>query len=71
MKLIEGRHITATDRKAIASGIANGWTTFHTKRKDYRVKVGEEGTYEVEIVSKERNDWGKLVNRCQRVTVAL
>ena len=54
-------NVTATERKAIKSGIEQGFKTFGTTRKTYEVvyELVDMGFMEVKITTKKIDDWGR------------
>ena len=54
--LIEGLHLTATERRHIGELLEADATIATSKQKIYRAERIEDGTYRVAIESKERDD---------------
>lgn len=71
VKLIQGLHVTATQKRHIAEIIANGWNKGSTKSMSYYIEkiADEDNMYAVEIHKADRNDYGKKFNRVLRVKV--
>lgn len=67
--MIEGRHLTATNRKHIVAVIEQGLTSGYSKRIGYHITEQDGDTYSIRIEQNERNDYGKLVTRIQNVKV--
>ncbi|MAO49351.1 MAG: hypothetical protein CML16_00505 [Pusillimonas sp.] len=59
----EGRHLTATDRSALAQGIAKGWTEFVTPRKWYEMKAEPDrpGFYRVRLGSRSEGGFSRAL----------
>lgn len=71
VKLIQGLHVTATQKRHIAEIIANGWNKGSTKSMSYYIEkiADEDNMYAVEIHKADRNDYGKKFNSVLRVKV--
>ena len=69
VKMIEGRHITATNKRHIASVIEQGLTSGYSKRIAYHVTDRDGDIYSIRIEQDERNDFGKVITRIQTVKV--
>lgn len=70
MKLIEGLHLTATEKRHIAEIIGKGWQSGNSGRKSYLVRPAGE-YWRVRITTKERDDFGRPSDRVQSVVVSL
>ena len=70
IKSIKGKyHVTATEKKAIRSGLEQNLSRFGTSRKIYEVVSSNNNMVEVEIVTKCTDDYGRPYNHKQKVEV--
>lgn len=70
IKSIKGQfHVTATEKKAIKSGLEQNLSRFGTSRKIYQVLSSTEKTVQVEIITKCTDDWGRAYNQKEKVEV--
>ena len=69
IKMIEGLHLTAADKRDIAAVISNGWTRGVTKQKRYDLAPLGGNRYSVTLTKKESNDWGRAVSRVSKFVV--
>ena len=69
LKLVQGYHLTATNRRAIATMIKNRWKHGHSRDISYQLTKVNDEVYDCEISKNERDDWGRLVTRRSHVTV--
>lgn len=63
MKILNGKHLTATDRRALAGMVKNNWTIAQSKRKRFHLTYCRDGTAIFKVTSMERDDWGRPVSR--------
>ncbi len=65
IRLIEGLHLTATNKRHIASIIQNGWTEGKSNQIGYTVTPieGEPSRFRYHLRKRERDDWGRPVLR--------
>lgn len=69
VRLIEGLHLTAFDKRALVQCHAGGFTGWQTARKRYALAPeGEAWRYSIRW--RESDDWGRPVDRCTRGLVA-
>ena len=66
--LVEGVHLTATNKRHLSEIIGNGWTQGRSNRIAYTVAQveGEPTRYSFRIEKAETDDWGKPVTRISR-----
>jgi hypothetical protein len=65
VKLLEGIHLTAFDKRALAACHAGGFTGWRTARKSYTLaREGEAWRYSIRW--RESDDWGRPVDRVMR-----
>lgn len=65
IRLIEGLHLTATQKRHLAEIIGNGWTRGQSNRIAYTVEQidGEPSRYRYHWTKAERDDWNRPVTR--------
>ena len=63
VKLIEGLHLTANDKRVLQHMRDNGMLHATTPRAGWTLVRLEEGGYAFTITKKERDDWGRRVFR--------
>lgn len=65
IRLIEGWHLTATQKRHLAEIIARGWTEGHSGRFRYSLAPieGEPSHFRYHWRKNERDDWGQPVTR--------
>lgn len=65
IRLVEGLHLTATNRAHIAGILANGWLSGSTRALSYELApiAGQQGRYRFTIAKRERDDWGRPIVR--------
>lgn len=68
IRLIEGLHLTATNRRHIGQILANGWQSGNSGKLAYSLAPieGQAGRYRYLIRKRERDDWGRPVIRESR-----
>lgn len=68
IRLIEGRHLTATNRRHIAAILGKGWLSGATKALAYDLEpvAGDGARYRFTIRKQERDDWGRPSPRTSR-----
>jgi uridine phosphorylase len=66
--LVEGVHLTATNKRHLSEIIGNGWTHGRSNRIAYTVAQveGVPSRYSFRIEKAETDDWGKPVTRISR-----
>lgn len=69
--LIEGYHITATDKRHILALVQRGWREGSTRQSRYSIIERDGQTMRVLIEKRERNDLGRPLTRRQRVKVEI
>lgn len=69
VSLIEGLHITATDKRHILAIVEKGWSSGHTKQRSYEIETNEDGSLQVVIERRERDDYGRMQIRTSRIKV--
>lgn len=69
--LVEGLHITATDKHHILALVDKGWQRGSTRRKSYEITERKQNTLRLTIESRESNDLGRAVARRTHVTVEI
>lgn len=69
LKMVKGYHLTATNRRTIATMIRNRWKDGHSRDISYKLTKVDDEMYDCEICKNERDDWGRLVTRRSHVTV--
>ena len=65
IRLIEGLHLTATQKRHLAEIIGKGWREGHSGRITYSVEPvdGEPRRFRYHWRKRERDDWGRPVTR--------
>lgn len=65
IRLIEGLHLTATQKRYLAEIIARGWTEGHSGRFRYSLAPieGAPSRFRYHWRKNERDDWGRCVTR--------
>lgn len=65
IRLIEGLHLTATQKRHLAAIIGNGWTRGQSGRFTYTIDQidGEANCYRYHWTKAERDDWNRPVIR--------
>lgn len=63
--LIEGSHLTATNRAHIAAILAKGWQSGSTRALSYELEPidGEPSRYRYALAKRERDDWNRPIVR--------
>ena len=69
--LIEGTHVTATDKRHILAVVDNGGQTGQTRLARYSITQKDGDTLRVQIEKRERNDLGRPVVRRLNVKVEI
>ena len=70
IKSIKGQfHVTATEKKAIKSGLNQNMNRFGTSKKIYQVLSINENLVQLEIITKCTDDWGRAYNDKQKIDV--
>jgi hypothetical protein len=69
IKLIEGLHLTAADKRDIAHIIGQGWQHGQTRQKRYTVRHDGGGRYSVTIKKSYRSDMGERRATTYRATI--
>lgn len=69
IKLIDGLHLTAADKRDIAHIIGQGWTHGQTRQKRYTVQQIDGARYAVTIKKNYRSDWGEPRVSTHRATI--
>jgi hypothetical protein len=67
--MIEGLHLTATNKRHIAEMIARGMDDAGSKRIAYKITGREGDVVSLTIASKDADDWGRPVWRKGRYVV--
>ena len=65
LRLIEGLHLTATQKRHLAEIIGNGWTRGQSNRIAYTIEriEGEGNRYRYHWIKPDRDDWNRPVIR--------
>lgn len=65
IRLIEGLHLTATQKRHLAEIIGKGWSSGHSGRISYTVSPveGAPNRYRYHWTKKERDDWNRPITR--------
>lgn len=63
VKMIEGLHLTATDKRNIAEIVSRGWAYAETKKKKYRLEAIEGGLTRVAITERDTDMHGRKFDR--------
>lgn len=65
IRLIEGLHLTATQKRHLAEIIGKGWSSGHSGRISYTVTPIEDEPhrYRYHWIKKERDDWNRPTTR--------
>ena len=63
IKLIEGVHLTATNKRHIAEMLTRGMMQGGTKRIGYKFSSAEGNVAKFTLIQNERDDWGRPVTR--------
>lgn len=68
IKLLEGLHLTATNKRHIAHILANGWRVGQAARLHYALEPepGQPGQWRYTITRREKDDWGRWQMRKSR-----
>lgn len=61
--LIEGTHVTATDKRHILALVEKSWSTGQTRQARYSITESEGETFRVRIEKRERSDLGRPLLR--------
>lgn len=69
LSLIEGLHITVTDKRHILAIVEKGWSSGHTKQRSYAIETNEDGSLQVVIERREKDDYGRWQTRTCHVKV--
>ncbi len=71
ISLVEGTHLTATDKRHIAEIIRRGWTKGATRRRQYSISEREGDTARLIIEWNERDDYGRLQTRTSKMKIRI
>lgn len=71
ISLIDGYHITATDKRHIAEIIRRGWSKGASKFRNYSITERKDDTAYVIIESRERTSAGHMEIRRNTVTIRI
>lgn len=71
VRMIEGRHLTAADKRNILAVIEKAGRGGSTARRTYTIEHIEAERYAVEIQAFECDDWNRPVTRRQKCTVEI
>ncbi|WP_376711210.1 hypothetical protein [Pseudochrobactrum lubricantis] len=71
ISLIEGYHITATDKRHMAEIIRRGWSKGASKYRHYSITERNDDTARVVIESNERTSSGRMEIRRSTVTIRI
>ena len=71
ISLLEGYHITATDKRHIAEILRRGWSEGVTRHRRYSITERAGDTACVVIERKEWNDFGRLEIRRSKVMIRI
>jgi hypothetical protein len=63
VKMIEGTHLTAGDKRNIAAIVARGWVYGETKQKKYRLEAIDGGLTRVAITERDTDMHGRKFDR--------
>lgn len=63
VKMIEGTHLTATDKRNIAEIVSRGWAYGETKQKKYRIEATSNGLTRVAITERDTDMQGRKFDR--------
>jgi len=63
VKMIEGLHLTATNKRHIAEMMARGMMEAGTKRLGYVITNIEGNTVRLTVINRDKDDWGRPVTR--------
>ncbi len=68
IKLIEGLHLTATNKRHLAAIVAKGWTKGESARLSYKLEPieGEPGRFRYSIGQMETDSWGRPQYRVRK-----
>jgi hypothetical protein len=68
IRLIEGSHLTATNKRHLEAILANGWRKGEAPRLAYQVEPieGAADRWRFTIGKSERDDWGRVQLRVKR-----
>lgn len=68
ISLLEGLHLTATNRRHLSQILANGWTRGESGRLSYQLEPIDpaQGLYRYSIGQMERDDWGRPQYRIRK-----
>lgn len=69
IRMIEGRHLTATNKRHISELVALGIFCGGTKALHYTIEMIDQARANVQIIKRERDDWGRPVRRKSRYVV--
>lgn len=71
IKMIEGTHLTAADKRNIAAIVSRGWTYGETKQKKYRLEAADNGFTRVAITERDTDMQGRKFDRVWNYVVAI
>lgn len=71
ISLIEGTHLTATDKRHIAEIIRRGWSKGATRQRQYSISEREGDTARVTIERYERDDYGRPQTRTSKMKIRI
>lgn len=66
MKILNDKHLTALDRRALQTMRDNGWTSAVSKRRNYQLRPAADGApqrFEFRVERHEQDDYGRPVSR--------
>lgn len=69
--LLDGVHLTATDKRHILALVDKGWQHGSTRRKSYAITERTDDTLRLTIESRVSDDFGRPQTRRQCVTVEI
>ena len=71
VKMIEGTHLTAADKRAVAEIAARGWVYGETKKKKFRLEAIEGGLTRVAITERDMDMHGRKFDRVWNYVVQI
>ncbi len=69
IRLIEGRHLTASNKRHISALLERGWWSGHSRHIQYEIARLTDDTYRVIITQRERDDMKRVQTRTMHVTI--
>ncbi len=69
IRLIEGRHLTASNKCHISALLERGWWSGHSRHIQYEIARLTDDTYRVIITQRERDDMKRVQTRTMHVTI--